>query len=66
MKNTIEVGPTHLIDDSAEYVVVAISKDDGSCRYVKFRGTYDECADYAERNTSPDNGERYHVAFEVG
>jgi hypothetical protein len=56
------VGPSTLLNDDAEYVVMATYKDEAVEPFVKHRGSYDECADYAERNESPDNPERYYVA----
>lgn len=56
------VFPESTISDDAEYVVLATYKDEHVEPFVKFRGSYDECADYAERNTSDDNNERYDVA----
>lgn len=56
------IGEMTLLDDTKEYVVVGTPKDhDGEPR-IAFRGTYDDAAEYAERNESPDNYERYHVA----
>lgn len=45
-----------------EYVVLAHYKDEDTKPFVKFRGTFDECADYEDRNESPDNIETYYVA----
>ena len=56
------VFPETMLSEDAEYVVMASYKDEPVEPFVKFRGTYDECADYAERNDSPDNSERYYVA----
>ena len=52
-----------LLRDEPVYVVIATWKDgDGDC-YVKHGPTtWDECDDYAQRNESPDNAERYYVA----
>lgn len=54
--------PESQISDDKEYVVVAFFKDGDGDSFVKTRGTYDECADYAERNESDDNVEGYYVA----
>lgn len=42
------------------FQVVGTAKDDRSER-VAFVGTEEECEEYAERNESPDNYERYSV-----
>lgn len=55
------VTPTTRLRDDATYHVIAIAKDEPSARWTKLTGTFDECADYAERNDSPDNPERYEV-----
>jgi hypothetical protein len=71
------VGETTLLTDDAIYAVIVNYKDDDGEPHVKERGgapgggfekvtgTYDECADYCERNNSPDNIEVYHVAEKV-
>lgn len=56
------VGETTIIDDAKSYVVVAYFKDGDGDAFVKHSGSYDECADYAERNESDDNIESYYVA----
>jgi hypothetical protein len=58
-KRITEITP---LNDSENYAVMATYKDERVEPFVRFRGTYDECADYAERNESPDNNERYFVA----
>jgi hypothetical protein len=50
------------INDSDNYAVMTTYKDEHVEPFVKTRGTYDDCAAYVERNTSPDNNERYYVA----
>lgn len=60
------VFPETTVSDDAEYVVMARYKDEPSVKpFVRHRGSYDECHDYATRNTSEDNVESYYVA-EVG
>lgn len=54
-----------VIDWSATYAVMATYKDEPGEPFVKTTGTWEECDDYVERNTSPDNNERYYVALEV-
>jgi hypothetical protein len=56
-----QIIPESEIFDDREYVVVASYKDGDGTPFVKFRGTYDECAAYADRNESPDNPETYRV-----
>lgn len=61
------VGLSTLLDDEALYVVIARYKDNpglnpARAEIVKFNGSYDDCAAYAERNESPDNPESYYVA----
>lgn len=58
------VGETTILHDG-EYVVMATYKDERVDPFVKHRGSYDECAAYAERNESPDNPETYFVAEET-
>ncbi len=55
------VGETTLLNDSSNYAVIGVSKDDRS-EHLALTGTYDECDAYAQRNESPDNWERYYVA----
>jgi hypothetical protein len=52
---------TTLLTEDANYAVLGVDKEDRNCTRVAFTGTYDDCADYAERNESPDNYERYYV-----
>lgn len=60
-KNILRIGETTLLSDDKEYVVVATYKDGDGDPYIRHTGTYSECADYADRNESPDNIERYYV-----
>lgn len=60
--NVREVGPSSLLSEDPIYVTVGKPKDGDGDPRIACRGTYDECADYVERNESPDNYERYAVA----
>lgn len=59
------VTPSTILDETATYAVLATWKDEPGTPFVKTTGTYDECADYVERNSSLDNVERYVVGKEV-
>lgn len=56
------IGDSTPIDADRDYAVMATYKDEAVDPFVKIKGTYDECAEYADRNESPDNNERYYVA----
>lgn len=48
--------------DSGSFAVIAVVKNEPRSEHVKVEGTFAECDDYAQRNSSPDNYERYYVA----
>lgn len=61
------VGESTVLREGDHYVVMAKIKHElFEQELVKFPTTrtasYDECADYADRNDSPDNDETYYVA----
>lgn len=60
--NVRAVGPSSLLSEDPIYVTVGKPKDGDGDPRVAYRGTYDACAEYAERNSSPDNYERYDIA----
>lgn len=55
------VGAHERIDDGATYVVIGTAKDQADATREVFRGSWDHADGYVERNTSPDNFERYHL-----
>jgi hypothetical protein len=55
------IHPESPISDDQTYCVVGTPKDGDGDRRVALVGTFDECLDYADRNDSPDNYERYAV-----
>jgi hypothetical protein len=63
------VGEATLLRDEPVYVVMATYKDETVEPFVRWPQAgcagYDDCADYADRNESPDNNERYFVAERV-
>lgn len=59
---TRSISETTPISDEGTYVVMAAYKDEPDAgRFEKVRGSWSECDDYAQRNDSPDNPERYEV-----
>jgi hypothetical protein len=54
--------PESEISDDKTYIVVGVPKDGDGDKREAFRGSFDDCDDYASRNESPDNYERYYVA----
>lgn len=60
------VGMGTVLDDAKSYVVIGTPKDNDGEPRIAFTGSYDEAADYAERNESPDNYERYAIGEVVG
>ena len=59
------IWPHTEISDDREYIVIGEDKEEYGVTRVAFRGNFDDCDDYASRNESPDNYERYYVAEEV-
>lgn len=60
--NVRAVGPSSLLSEDPIYVTVGKPKDGDGDPRIAYRGTYDDCSEYVERNSSPDNYERYDIA----
>lgn len=55
------VGDNTRVDDG-EFLAIGIAKDgDGDDDRIACRGSWDACDEWAERNDSPDNHERYII-----
>lgn len=56
------IGESTVLTDAPNYITVGVPKDGDGGPRIAFRGTWDDCDDYADRNDSPDNYERYYIA----
>jgi len=60
-KTVRRIGTLTPLNDESEYVVIGKPKDGDGDPRIAFTGSYDDAADYAVRNDSPDNYERYEI-----